>query len=76
MLKSYRHYHYIDGEECETYVFEDGIVIFETGGTAQWTPCAHVDFPFDSKEMIESHLKEKRNYPFSAEKPSLTFMDI
>lgn len=64
--KSRCHHHYLEGEENGVLIPEDGIDILEAGTVfLKWSACGHVDFPLDTKETIESFLKEKRNYPSS-----------
>ncbi|EIJ78176.1 hypothetical protein PB1_11469 [Bacillus methanolicus PB1] len=47
----------------ENYVFttDDGIEVFVTGAAYQkCMSCGHAEFPLETKELIESSLKEKR----------------
>lgn len=75
--KSRCHHHFLEREEEGVLLQEDGIEIVEVGTVFQrWSDCGHIHFPLDIQEKMESHIKDKRNYPISTAQVYLNSLDF
>ncbi|UQD52094.1 hypothetical protein C0971_08770 [Bacillus methanolicus] len=52
---------FFDSNENYVFTTDDGIEVFVTGAAYQkCMSCGHAEFPLETKELIQSSLKEKR----------------
>ncbi|MFE8699523.1 hypothetical protein ACFYKX_02675 [Cytobacillus sp. FJAT-54145] len=77
MQEHSRCHHRLNSEENVAFTTEDGIEVYVAGAAFEkCVTCGHVDFPLESKEMIDSSLKEKRSYPNSPRQLYINLMNL
>lgn len=61
---SHCHHRFTEMNGPAVFQTEDGIEVNVSGGAFQkCTTCGHIDFPIDTREVIESSLKETKRNP-------------